>query len=263
MTTAEDPAPAAAIGAAAERERLGRHRETYREAARGSRRYVVEAAVTTAGFAAAIAGFSMGWQMLGILGVTTVLMCGVRLLAGLGLLGWVSARNRGMRLDLYEHGLVMVFRGQVRVVRYDSTTLRRRIVRMVENPAPDQISYAYTVVDVAGVPITLRQGIENPQEWGARIERGVTEAQLPRAREALHAGECVDFEYFRLSGNGISVRKRSIPWARVSEIAVVSGWLSVRVVGQSQPLESLPISEIPNYAVFRALADELWSPADV
>ncbi|WP_280261271.1 DUF6585 family protein [Nocardia wallacei] len=263
MTAAyEDSRIAAAIGAAAERERLGRHRATYREATRGSRRFVVEAVVGTVGFGAAVAGFAAGWAALGILGVTVTLVFGARLLLSLSRLGWVTARDRGTRLDLFDHGFVMSFRGKVRVAHYDTTTLRRRVVRLVDDPAPDQVCYSYTVTDVAGLPVTLTHGLERPREWGTRIERGITESQLPRARAALRAGERLDFQYFTLSGSEIRARKRSVPWARVSEIAVVGGWLSVCVEGRAQPLDSVPVSEVPNYAVFRALADELWSAAD-
>jgi hypothetical protein len=47
----------------------------------------------------------------------------------------------------------------------------------------------------------------------------------------------------------------------VSELSVVGGWLSVKVRDCSQPLESLPISLVPNYVVFRTLAERLQAAA--
>jgi hypothetical protein len=53
-------------------------------------------------------------------------VCGVRLLMDLQWLG--AVRERGSRLDLYDGGVVASCQEQLRVVRYDSTMVRRRIV---------------------------------------------------------------------------------------------------------------------------------------
>ncbi|MBF6327549.1 DUF6585 family protein [Nocardia transvalensis] len=265
MTTAayRDSVLPAGIGAAADRERLGRHRATYRPVTPNPRRLIIEAAVTAVGVVAAVAGFVGGAVIVGILGATVAVMCGLRVLADLGWLGFVGVRNKGSRLDLYDNGLVASYRGQVRVVRYDSTTVRRKIVRLVDNPAPEQISYTYTIVDTTGTPIVLRGGIERPHEWGPAIERGIVDTQLPRARTVIEADGRVDFESFWLTATEIGAGRESVPWSEVAEIAVVGGWLSVRVAGRSQPLESLPVSLVPNYAVFRALTEWLRVASEI
>ncbi|ATL65733.1 DUF6585 family protein [Nocardia terpenica] len=205
MTSVVQESPAAAaIDAAADRERLGRHRGTYRA--------MLPNAV------------------------------------------WYTVCNRGTRLDLFERGLVVSRRGRVRVVRYDSTRLCRRVVRSAKDRVQHECSCDYTLIDTAGAPVRLQHGIERAAQWGPAVERAVTEAQLPAARAALAAGERLDFEHFWMTATELGVGDRSVPWSRVSQIGVVGGWLSVRVAGESQPLESLPISLIPNFAIFRALS---------
>lgn len=180
---------------------------------------------------------------------------------GQGWLGLVGARNRGVRLDLYERGCVACCRGRVRAVRFDTTTLRRRVEHGVKNPVAHQISYRYTIYDTEGVPVVLRHGIECPGEWTSAIERGIVDAQLPGAQAALAAGERLEFDPLWLSATEIGSGAESAPWARVSELAVVGGWLSVKVRGRAQPLESLPIGLVPNYVVFRALAERSLAAA--
>jgi hypothetical protein len=107
------------------------------------------------------------------------------------------------------------------------------------------------------VPVVLRHGIDRPQEWGLAIEQGILDAQLPTAQAELEAGGRLDFEYLWLTATEIGADDTAVPWSQVSELTVVGGWLSVRVRGQSRPLESLPLSLIPNYVVFRELAERL------
>ena len=250
-----------AVGAVAERQGLGRHCGTHRPGAIGARRPIVEGAVTGAGVVTAVPSFAAGAAGLGILGTTVAVVCGVRCLADLGRMGFVGARHRGTRLDLYEHGFIASYRGQVRAVRYDTTTLRRKVVHAVKNPAAHQISYRYTVADTDGVPVVLRHGIERPQEWTLAIEQGILDAQLPAAQAALAAGGRLEFDPLWLSASEIGTGAEAVPWSQISELAVVGGWLSVRVRGRSEPLESLPLSLISNYVVFRTLAEHLHASA--
>lgn len=202
-------------------------------------------------------GFVSGVPVLAIVGVTGMLMIGGRLLWDLLWLAYIQGRNRRARLDLYERGLVVIVGGAARCVRYDTTTLRRSIVEHANAPAPEQVSHAYTLVDTLGEPIVLRQGIEHPEEWGPEIDRAITEAQLPRAARVLEAGGCLDFEHFWMTRAEIGAGERSQSWSQVTDIAIGSGWVSVGVAGQSAPLESLPVSLIPNFTIFRTLAERM------
>ncbi|MFI5777147.1 DUF6585 family protein [Nocardia sp. NPDC051570] len=257
MTTATRDVETAVLDEAAARERLGRHGAAYLPVPPDARRHIVIAIVAAVGAFAAALGFTFGATVLGIVGLTVAVVCGVRGLAGWGWSGLITARNSGTRLDLYEQGLVLTYRGRVRVIRYDTTRVRRKILQLTKNPGPGQISYTYTVTDVTGVPVVLRHGFERPQQWGPAIERAVTEAQLPGMSAALDAGARLDFDRFWLTRDEIGAGRDAVSWSRVEELEVIGGWLSVQVVGRSQPLESLPVSLIPNYPIFRALVDRM------
>ncbi|MBF6171428.1 hypothetical protein IU476_08085 [Nocardia blacklockiae] len=220
-------------------------------------RWLVAGAVGVAVcLALAVGGFAAGLPVLGTVGVAGALLCGARMLFGFGRLGVVAAWDRGARLDLYERGFVVSCRDRVRIFRYDTVVLCRRVVRPTEDCAPEEFCFRCRVSDAAGSPMVLRHGFERPQEWGPRLERGIVEEQLPRARAALAAGERLDFDHFWLTANEIGSGAVAVPWDRVRVLTVAGGWLSVRVAGRAQPLDSLPVSMIPNYAVFRALTAE-------
>lgn len=245
------------IGRIAALESLGSHRTTYAAAQPGIRRYVIESIGTLVAALVAMFGFASGVAVVAIVGVTGVLMVGGRLVWDLVWLLWIHGRNRRARLDLYERGLVVIVGGSARCVRYDTTTLRRNIVEHADSPAANQVSYAYTLVDTVGDPIVLRHGIERPEEWGPQIDQAITAAQLPGAVEVLEAGECLDFEYFWMTRDEIGAGERSELWSHVTGIALSAGWVSVGVVGESAPLESLPVSLIPNFTLFRTLAERM------
>ncbi|QBS44652.1 hypothetical protein DMB37_35785 [Nocardia sp. CS682] len=202
-------------------------------------------------------GCLTGAAVVVIVGVTAVLMVGGRLLWDLLWVAYVRGRNRHVRLDLYERGLVVTVGGAARCVRYDTTTLRRTIVEHADSPAPSQVSHTYSLVDTVGAPIVLRHGIAQPQQWGPEIDRAITAAQLPLASRVLAAGGCVDFEYFWMTQAEIGAGERSEPWSLVSGIDVRHGWVSVEVSGGGRTLESLPVSLIPNFTVFRTLAERM------
>ncbi|WP_067667079.1 DUF6585 family protein [Nocardia miyunensis] len=244
-----------AVGDAAERAMLGRYLRTYRPGHVDARRPLLGAGVIAAGIVVAVIGFAVGLPAVGVLGIVVLLAGAARLLWDLGLLG--SAHQRGSRLDLYQHGVVASDGGQVRVVRYDSTTVRRKIVHAAKDPAAEDVSYRYTIMDTDGEPVVLRHGIECPRQWGAQIEQGILDAQLPVAQAALDAGARLEFAPMWLTSAELGAGSESVPWSQVGDLAVVGGWLSVRVRGRAQPLESLPLCLMPNYMVFRALAERL------
>lgn len=245
------------VARAAAQADLGSHRATYVAVEASTRRLVIEAVGVLISGAVTLIGFSTGAEVLGIIGLTVMLMVGGRLLFDLLRLWFVSSRNRSARLDMYEHGLVVIVRGAPRTIRYDSTVLKRSIVQLVRNPAPEQVSYSHSLTDSLGVPIVLRQAIAHPERWGAVIDRAVTAAQLPRSIAVLDAGGRLDFEHFWMSAAEIGAGKRSAAWSRVSDIEVSKGWVSIHVTGGAKPLESLPVSLIPNFTVFLKLAERM------
>lgn len=236
---------------------LGPHRKTYATTSLSTRRQVLEGVGTLAAALIAVIGIASGAKYVMVFGITGVLMIGGRLIWDLLWLSYIRTRNRHTRLDLFERGLVVIAGDRPRCIRYDTTTLRRNIVEHAKSPAPEQVSHSYTLTDTAGDSIMLRHTIENPDEWGRAIDQAVTNAQLPGATTILDAGGRLDFEFLWLTRTEIGAGKRSVSWSAVTDIEVSGGWVSIRVAGRSRPMESLPVSMIPNFTIFYTLAQRM------
>ncbi|MFJ9953487.1 DUF6585 family protein [Kitasatospora sp. NPDC091207] len=201
--------------------------------------------------------------------VLAVIPLGLLLLVPLGI--WIerstTKQNRGVRLDLYDHGLTAVVKGRVHTVRYDQTSVLQNTVR--HTGVGGYTAYAYTLTDVAGAKVVLRGRADrtgevaekgkfaNPREWGPAVQQEVTRAQLPRAVATLNSGGRLEFGRLWVTRDGLGSARESAQWHEIQEIKVFSGFVKIRVAGRWRALTSAAVSTIPNFFVFLALAEHL------
>ncbi|WP_306359844.1 DUF6585 family protein [Nocardia sp. CC227C] len=236
---------------------LGAHRRTYVAVRPPSRRHALEVIGLLLCAMVAAIGTATGAAVLVIPGLAGALILGVRLLCEWTRLAYLNGRDRDTRLELYDGGCVAVVGGRARTIRYDSATVRRTVTEDADHHAPDRAVHPYTVTDIGGDPIVLRHTIDRCEEWGPEIDRAVTAAQLPRALATLESGGRLDFAPFWMTSTEIGVGHRAVSWARISGIVVHKGWVSVRIRGESLPLESLPADVIGNFTLFRTVAERM------
>ncbi|GAA3584889.1 DUF6585 family protein [Streptomyces osmaniensis] len=156
------------------------------------------------------------------------------------------------RLDLYQRGLTVAVDGRIHVVRYDTTTVRRRRAL-----SPQGFTRAHVLVDLDSERIVLRCGdFGEPEVWGPEIHRSVADAQVPRALAALTRGERLDFGPVWLTRAELGSRGTTLRWAQVQRIEILKGSVAVRTAGRWQVWGSVT-SGIPNLCVLRALAEYL------
>jgi hypothetical protein len=89
----------------------------------------------------------------------------------------------------------------------------------------------------------------------------VTEAQLPSALEALQAGRTLEFGKFKVNAQQLTAGSNSVAWSQVQDLKTERGLLSVKKEGRWTSFSVSAIREIPNFFVFRALADILIESA--
>lgn len=234
------------------REGLGGHQAAYPSIAPAQRRHLGRVRIATVVLAVlAVISVATGYPGLVILLGGPLVMCLIALVR----YGRAADRNEGSRLDLYERGLTIAHRGHVRAVRYADTDVLQDIIRHTYNGMTTRISYAYTVTDTTGERVILRGGFADPQEWGPAIQRAVTVARFPQALARLDAGQRLDFGPLWMTASEIGSGGKSVPWQQVEEIAVKDGYVKVRVAGRWSSLTMTSVRLIPNFFVFRALAD--------
>jgi hypothetical protein len=172
-----------------------------------------------------------------------------------------ESRSRRTRKDaglhFYEHGLVIVAGGRLRVLRWDAMTVYQNIGRYHTFGRSNRIKHAYTLRDGEGQELTIREGFPNPEEWGPRIQQAVTDAQLTDAITTLQAGKTLPFGSFQVSWTGVEAGRKRAPWSQVEGVGTRQGLVCIEVTGKRAGLSGDPVRMFPNLQLFTALVERL------
>ncbi|MEU8900010.1 DUF6585 family protein [Nocardia sp. NPDC048505] len=257
-----ESAVAARVRAAAEQAGLGRSLASYSVPMPNWRRVIVWGIVVALmlagiGYAALSGAEGVVW----VVGGFFVLPIAGPFLVGLGSALRIRRKYRDARLELFEHGLVRAQQGQVRVVRYDTTQLFQR-GGMSRRSGKAESTVRYDLLDVAGERVELSHDYSFQQQWASTIQQAILNIHYPRALAELQAGGRLGFGELWISASEVGDRKTAAPWSRVNSIDLAFGEiLAIGVEGRVRDLVNISLSKIPNYVVFRALAEHLRASA--
>ncbi|MQY08102.1 DUF6585 family protein [Actinomadura macrotermitis] len=180
----------------------------------------------------------------------------------------LRSRWNDWRLYLFDEGLIVTGSGgfQMAFAWHSATVFQhlRAAACTLVGPARQ----AVTIGRGTTGPLRLKVGGERIRsvvrgapflyegDWGPAIQAGVVRRQLPAALDRLHRGEPLDFGRLAITGDGVTVRNRSLPWAEVADIHVGNGslWISDR---RRRPLPGLPAGEIANLTLALTLCERL------
>jgi hypothetical protein len=241
------------IGAEAARLGLGRYQGTYLPSIPSTTRMQAGWTITAVLAALGVLGLAVSSAALAVIGLSFAVIFAYRLTR----VSVISSAKRGQQLQLFELGLVCADReGHLHVLRWDNTSVLQKIVRHTRNGVYTHTTYAYTLTDPDGQRLVLRGGLTRPEEWGAAIQHAVTQAQLPGAVSSLQRGGTLNFGDISMNLESVSARGKTAAWSEVQEIRVKDGLVSLRTAGKWRALSTTPVSAIPNFFVFHALAEE-------
>ncbi|WP_067823745.1 DUF6585 family protein [Nocardia inohanensis] len=253
----EDPELLRRIAIAAERNGLGAHRSAYPAPQANWRSIRITAAVFAGLVVIAVIGFSADIEALAALGLYPGVIAGFMLIIGGVRMLKYDNRYTGARLDLYERGLVMAYRGREHVARYDTVEVFQTITRHLRNGVHTHTTYHYRLTALDGTQVLLSEAFAGVDQWGPELQQAVTDAQLPVAAARVNAGERVDFGDLWITATEIGSRHKSAPWTRIESLSVRDGTVSIGVEGKWLNLTNTPVGSIPNYFVFYSLAEHL------
>ena len=178
-------------------------------------------------------------------------------LTALGVWSYIRAERRThRRVQVYEHGLVDLERGETRAFPWASVAeVHQAIVTQRDRRTHVALTtHTYTVTDDSGRAATFDDTIEHVQALGEAIQRAVSERLLAEALRALDQGETVAFGRLAVSRNGVSDGERSLPWSGVESIALERGYVTVTASVDQRNWVTVPAQEIPNVYVLLGLA---------
>ncbi|WP_067568879.1 DUF6585 family protein [Nocardia acidivorans] len=169
------------------------------------------------------------------------------------------------QLSLYEHGAVVLSGGRTSAFRWQTVSVLQDVTRISHRTYGTEtgvsMTYRYQLTDPSGDSYLLTHSFNEPHRWGPAIQDRVTAAQLPGAIAAVNRGESLEFGSLALNSNQVLANGQAVPWARVEEIRVKKGFISIRVAGQWLSLTKVTVSAIPNVFVFLELAERLRTAA--
>lgn len=255
------PNPLTDVAAAAAQAGLGELRSSYGPYKTQSWKWLaVIAVVLVAG--AALAATAGSWTALGV-GLLFGLFGASALVAAVR--RWRANREfRGARLDLFRDGVAVSTGSGLRVMRYADTAVSQHLVRHLRNGRYIHTTHEYKLRHASGAEVVLEAttggvtgGFPSPDEWGPAIQRGVTDAYLPRAWAAVTHGQKVHFGKFWVSADQLGADNKAWPWSQVDDITVDDGLVKVRSHSKWMSLTDSGVDRIENFPAFIVLARRL------
>ncbi|MFI1915048.1 DUF6585 family protein [Nocardia sp. NPDC020380] len=213
----------------------------WRAIQRMSLAFVVLVVITVVGFAVHVELIEAAMYPAIILGLAIVMST----IQGV----YYGNRNEGVRLELFEHGLIFFSRNGLRTVRYATAEV---IQDLVKNQRTGRVTQTYTLRDVEGNHFAMREGLAKPEEWGPRIQEAVAVHQMPAALAALQAGRQLDFREISMNVNEVRQRNTVVPWAEISGLEITKGSLLVKTA-DNRPAILTDIRAVSNFNLVYAL----------
>ncbi|MGV9663649.1 DUF6585 family protein [Nocardia niigatensis] len=165
-------------------------------------------------------------------------------------------RKIGMRLDLYEHGAVVVLAGQqVRVVRNDTARVWQKIVRHTRNGVHTGTTHHYRVTDVRGEEMLLTEALCCPEEWGPQLVEGIASRQAAVAIDTLRAGGKLEFGPWWLTATQAGTDQKTFALQELRGFRVKSGQVIIEAGEDTRITKS--IDTFPNFLLFQFLLKQL------
>jgi hypothetical protein len=179
--------------------------------------------------------------------------------------GW---GNRALRkftvAHVYENGCVYGHheKDTADAVRWaDVARFVQRVTEKRTNGSSTSTTYDFDVVHTDGrlfnlVGVGTRRNSSGLERFAEVVGPLVTEAQLPRFREALSSGEPVEFGWFTVRPEGIGRGRKLLPWAELEEVNVREGKVGVRRHGKRLNWAKAGVPDVPNVGAFLTLTRE-------
>ncbi len=167
-------------------------------------------------------------------------------------------QHAGVRLFLYEHGLIYKKPNDIRVVKYkDIVAFWQSITRLYIYFVYIGSNYSYTVKTQDGTLLRFQNIFQNIEEIGSYIREQVFQYQMPDAHENYNKGNDLIFGPITINKNGLTSVKGTLFWTEVSSINVRKGKVLIRDKNSRFNWTEIAVSQIPNFSVFCALVNEI------
>jgi hypothetical protein len=189
-----------------------------------------------------------------------LLVLGCFLMIGAVVLIVRAWRNRGLCVLVYREGLVRLHREKANAFFWDEveTVLARKNKEAWSKAAAG--SLVVTVWRRNGEQYQFDDTLPDLKRLAELIRTQTLQHLLPRALDALQAGNEVAFGKLRVGPAGLGRERDSLPWEQVKEIKIDDDKVTISKKGNWLAWHTVPLGEVPNAHVFGALVQKLLPP---
>ncbi|XYH98370.1 DUF6585 family protein [Sorangium sp. So ce1128] len=252
--------PAERPTAPPEDQRLGKLRSFHGQRRHAALFHVARGALLLM-FTSIIGAVIAGWQ-----GFSLSLPFGI---AGFAVLAAAALRHRGLRIELYEHGLIVARReGREAVVFDDVDEVWFELDRNLTPFGRFVFLRAFRLVEHSGQRRTVPVEVADGQEVARWVLQCCSRPLIDEARRAVTAGEVLTFGPVRLDGKGIAIRDTRVAWSELSLVRLQSGRVAFFRGQTVFPWRTVDLDSVPHPTVFAKLVaeraprverDEVWA----
>ncbi|HEY9597818.1 MAG TPA: DUF6585 family protein [Cyanophyceae cyanobacterium] len=173
--------------------------------------------------------------------------------------GITAIATIGVRLFLFEQGLIYKNFAASQIVPYDSMTViwNGRLPAYADDTsaATEKI---YKIETNSGKRLKITDIFDKVDEIGDRLQKELVRHQLPRVLNDYNRGRELQFGTLMINHDGVSSVLGTLPWTEIKTIQIRTG--VVVFEGNSGTLlnwMTVRVAEIPNLCLFLALAEQI------
>jgi hypothetical protein len=182
---------------------------------------------------------------------------GVLLALGLWVF-WTSVRDAGLRVLVFADGLSYTARGKTEICRWDDITeVVQQVTKHYTNGIYTGTTHIYTVRRTGAPELKLNDALDNVEQLGNEVQQQAYRRLMPRAIETFRSGGVVQFGKLKVSQQGLSNGKETLPWSEVKGVKLEGGVVSVAKQGKWLNWASATVAQTPNIFVFAGLVDAI------
>jgi hypothetical protein len=168
-------------------------------------------------------------------------------------------RNRGVSVDVFEHGLKRVRDGEADIILWGN--IRAVWQTIVGHYGRGGVyagnTYFYTVETKDGQRFTFGEEILGIGTLGSTIQHEAHTRLYPRLLEKYERGDVVPFGPFNLSNEGVEHGKKFLTWAEIEGAKVEKGYIVFKQQGGWLQWANVAVGEIPNLPTFLGLINHI------
>src|SRR5262249_50295146 len=144
-------------------------------------------------------------------------------------------RNRGLRVLVFPEGVVRVQGNRAVAFFWDEveTVLQKKNLHTWTQLLEGKL--IYTVTRTSGAQLRFDEAPPNLPLLGGILQRETLKHLVPRALDALRAGETLTFGPLRVTHEGVSRGPETVPWQRLREVKLGGDRLTVTKAGGWMP----------------------------